>query len=40
MTVATMETNLDGVQEAEKAMQLVDKGQKKKKLHRMSHEMV
>jgi hypothetical protein len=40
MTVATMETNLDGVQEAEKAIRLVDKGQKKKRFLQMSNEQV
>jgi hypothetical protein len=45
MTVAAMETNLDGFQKAEMAIRTIDKGddkkkKKKKKLHRMSNEEV
>jgi hypothetical protein len=43
MTVAAMETNLDGFQKAEMAIQTIDKGddkKKKKKLRRMSNEEV
>jgi hypothetical protein len=39
MTATAMETNLDGVQETEKAIRSVDKGQKKK-LRGMSNEEV
>jgi phosphoenolpyruvate-protein kinase (PTS system EI component) len=41
MTVAAMETNLDGFQKAEMAIRTIDKGDDKKKmLRRMSNEEV